>query len=271
MKTLRMIGMALFAVLMCVNFVSCSSSDDDPTEEKEEVVTQGKKLVEMVWENGGYQSDVVYKFSYHNDGKLSQITHEFNNGISDIKENYYYNWIDNQIKISAEGFNYVCSLSNGLITEIMESDNKGNADSGGSTHSFTYNNSKELTNYKSEAHDDSEIRYEYSGIWNNGNMTEFKYIAGHGESQTITYSNIKNKGWWYPSCDYIGMDYYMENAAFLFLANPSLLGKPCANLPKRIEGEYNYDFIFDIGQDGYVEKCKIVSGSSTTVYTYKWQ
>ena len=31
-----MIGIALFAVLMCVNFASCSSSDDDPTEEPEE-------------------------------------------------------------------------------------------------------------------------------------------------------------------------------------------------------------------------------------------
>ena len=36
MKTFRFIGMALFAILMCVNFASCSSSDDDPTEEKED-------------------------------------------------------------------------------------------------------------------------------------------------------------------------------------------------------------------------------------------
>ena len=35
MKTFRMIGMALMAVLMCVNFTSCSE-DDDPTEVKSE-------------------------------------------------------------------------------------------------------------------------------------------------------------------------------------------------------------------------------------------
>ena len=37
MKTLRMIGMALFAVLMCVNFASCSNEEvtpDDPNQEK---------------------------------------------------------------------------------------------------------------------------------------------------------------------------------------------------------------------------------------------
>ena len=37
MKTLRLIGMALMAVLMCVNFVSCSNEEltpDDPNQEK---------------------------------------------------------------------------------------------------------------------------------------------------------------------------------------------------------------------------------------------
>lgn len=32
MKTFRFIGMALFAVLMCVNFASCSDSDEDEFE-----------------------------------------------------------------------------------------------------------------------------------------------------------------------------------------------------------------------------------------------
>ena len=52
MKTLRLVGMALFAVLMCVNFASCSS-DDDPTEESPqyELVTSGKKLEKI--EKGG--------------------------------------------------------------------------------------------------------------------------------------------------------------------------------------------------------------------------
>ena len=42
MKTLRMIGMALFAVLMCVNFASCSSEEDvEPNEPKEYTVSLG--------------------------------------------------------------------------------------------------------------------------------------------------------------------------------------------------------------------------------------
>lgn len=45
MKTLRMIGMALFAVLMCVNFASCSSEEDvepnEPQKPKEYTVSLG--------------------------------------------------------------------------------------------------------------------------------------------------------------------------------------------------------------------------------------
>ena len=269
MKTIRMIGMALIAVLMCVNFASCSS-DDDPTEEKEENVTNGKKLVEMT-ETIGTTFNVTYKFSYHNDGKLSQVTEQ----TETWKEIYYYNWIDNQIKISsADGFtNYICTLSNGVITEIKDTDRSGNTDKNGNTSTFTYNNSKELTNYKSVDNEDSEyILYDCTGIWNNGNMTDFTDATYSDGLLTITYSNIKNKGWWYPSCYHIGMNVYMIRAAYLFLANPSLLGKPCANLPKSVDSyEHGGDYIFDIDEDGYVEMCKIVSGNSTTIYTYKWE
>ena len=44
MKTFRMIGMALFAVLMCVNFTSCSSDDDDETQEEFSIVGTWKMI-----------------------------------------------------------------------------------------------------------------------------------------------------------------------------------------------------------------------------------
>ena len=49
MKTFKFIGMALFAVLMCVNIASCGSSDDDPIVETEEggVVVSGKKIAKL--------------------------------------------------------------------------------------------------------------------------------------------------------------------------------------------------------------------------------
>lgn len=38
MKTLRLIGMALIAVIMCVNFVACSDDDDEETNATIEVL-----------------------------------------------------------------------------------------------------------------------------------------------------------------------------------------------------------------------------------------
>lgn len=46
MKTFRLIGMALLAVVMCVNFASCSD-DDDPIKNDDGIITNQKKLMEI--------------------------------------------------------------------------------------------------------------------------------------------------------------------------------------------------------------------------------
>ena len=57
MKTFRQIGMALFAVLMCVNFVSCDKDGDSTTQPKNE-----KKLVGM--SSHSERINDVYDFKY---------------------------------------------------------------------------------------------------------------------------------------------------------------------------------------------------------------
>ena len=76
MKTFRFIGMALFAVLMCVNFASCSSSEDDPTEEPEEgdVVVSGKKIAKIVGTSEESPYSETYTFSYDSKGRLIEAT-----------------------------------------------------------------------------------------------------------------------------------------------------------------------------------------------------
>ena len=46
MRTFRLIGMALLAVVMCVNFTSCSD-DDEPSKNDDGVITNQKRLVEI--------------------------------------------------------------------------------------------------------------------------------------------------------------------------------------------------------------------------------
>ena len=57
MKTFRLIGMALLAVVMCVNFASCSS-DDDSTEED---VTDLSKIIIGTWVQDGDDDIMVIK------------------------------------------------------------------------------------------------------------------------------------------------------------------------------------------------------------------
>ena len=46
MKTFRLIGMALLAVVMSMNFTSCSD-DDEPSKNDDGVITNQKQLVEL--------------------------------------------------------------------------------------------------------------------------------------------------------------------------------------------------------------------------------
>ncbi|MFK1867229.1 hypothetical protein ACIXFO_16805 [Bacteroides fragilis] len=47
MKTFRLIGMALLAVVMCENFTSCSDDEEKPTKNDDGVITNQKRLMEI--------------------------------------------------------------------------------------------------------------------------------------------------------------------------------------------------------------------------------
>ena len=65
MKTFRLIGMALLAIVMCVNFTSCSDDEEEPSKNDDGVITNQKLLIElrMTNEDGvsitGYLSLVI--------------------------------------------------------------------------------------------------------------------------------------------------------------------------------------------------------------------
>ena len=71
MKTFRLIGMALLAVVMCVNFTSCSD-DDEPSKNDDGVITNQKLLVELrVTDEDGVS---ITEYSYDSNGKLVSAT-----------------------------------------------------------------------------------------------------------------------------------------------------------------------------------------------------
>jgi len=102
MKTFRLIGMALLAVVMCANFTSCSS-DDDPDFNYAEIVgtwyLASEKWYSYNADGTPNMKDVTHikEYPYHSDERIWTITkkgdgvykledYEASNGYSDVEE-----------------------------------------------------------------------------------------------------------------------------------------------------------------------------------------
>ena len=70
MKTFRLIGMALLAVVMSMNFTSCSD-DDEPSKNDDGVITNQKQLVEL---RMTYEDEVsITEYSYDSKDRKSVV------------------------------------------------------------------------------------------------------------------------------------------------------------------------------------------------------
>ncbi|MCD7940711.1 MAG: DUF4595 domain-containing protein [Bacteroides intestinalis] len=257
MRTFRLIGMALIAVLISVNFAACSS-DDDEIKDDDGVITNQKKLVEMkeAYEDGTN----TMTFSYDSKGKLISIVEkDYDSSQSDIIN---ITWGENTVKESSDGESITYSLNDGLVRTGLESD--------GRNYSFAYNSSKQLTIYQYSDEYDSNTR---TLTWENGKVTKIAYNKDISE---IAYSSQTCKGY-FPL-----MVLMVEDDFNVMLAHPELVGMRNTLLPSQtIYKEGNWEdkeeYTYKLDKDGYVESCTILSkrnGSTdtyTTNYTFKWE
>jgi hypothetical protein len=258
MKTFRMIGMALFAVFMCVNFASCSSSDDEPKVDDESgVVTNEKKLVEIKYTNGGKGFD-IHEFIYDNQNRLSSsIFTEYNSGV----DKFQYTW-GNGVVIAR---NLTFSLDNNLIKSAKGSSSFNDA-------TFTYNSSAQIIK-KTNKTDYGTDNFTYT--WNNGKLTEWYYDSWQAK---ISYGNKTCKGYFPLMANVVG-------EVDMFLAHPELVGMKTNYLPSKIirkcddYHEVTEELSYTFTNDGYIETCTIkskflkygVEDFGTSIYTFKWQ
>ena len=73
MRTFRLLGMALLAIVMCANFTACSSDDDEVIKDDDGVITNQKKLVEIksTIDDG---ETTLWEYSYDTKGRLVSVT-----------------------------------------------------------------------------------------------------------------------------------------------------------------------------------------------------
>lgn len=272
MRTFRLIGMALIAVLISVNFTACSSDDDEIIKDDDGVVTSEKKLMEMK-ETYDSKDDVhvdVMTFSYDSKGKLITVVQKCSDDNSSDITNI--TWGENTFKESSNGEYTTYSINDGLVRTGLESN--------GRDYSFAYNSSKQLTTYQYGDKDgDTTTR---TLTWENGKVTKMTYEDD--EPSTITYGNQTCKG-------YFPLIVLMVEDDFkAMLAHPELIGMRATQLPtqshsKEVQKGEHYDdyfketykyenikeettkFTYKLTTDGYVES---VTMEETDIETYKY-
>ena len=267
MKRFGMIGMALVAVLMCVNFAGCSKEEvsanqgnEDVGGGEEVVVTKEKKLVKMV---GSLGSDSeTYEFSYDDKGRVTKASVEKRYGVNHYKETEHYVWGDDAIMVRKESNNnydssYSYTLTNGLVQHCPENDEN-----------YLYNSSNRLIGieYKNTV-------YKNDIIWEKDKLVSSKYTnTAHNtyEFCVFTYGKTCKKG-------YSPFVPERVTGSLLPMAHPEILGMRTNQLPITYttgdnKGGSLENITYEFDNEGYISKMKFeLEGGDVSAYTLTWK
>ena len=254
MRTFRLIGMALLAVVMCVNFASCS--DDEEENNAGGTVVSGK-LLRVIAKNNSND----YLFSYNEKKQLISAT------LGGDKINV--KWSDSYIIVETistsfeeEPANFI--IKNGIITSTVW-------DRGIET--LTYDNNKHLIKIS----EDKTCMWS----WENDNISKFSYNdANETITTTCTYYADKENNHSVIDINALRLYYIcgIEYADLLLMAHPNLLGTTNKNLLKSVTSSdgWTENYSYEIDKEGYPTKIIVTEtdkydNSYSSTYTLIWQ
>lgn len=174
MKTFRLIGMALLAIVMCVNFTSCSD-DEEPSKNDDGVITNQKLLIELRMTNEDGVS--ITEYSYGSNGKLISATNTEQYDGSTHTSTYTVTWGANKIIESRNGEAITYTLENGLITHTSDCDG-GDLDNT----DFTYNANNQLV--KLQYDEEDYLSY----TWQGEKLTKMAWSFSDEDIHELSYS-----------------------------------------------------------------------------------
>ena len=260
MRTFRLIGIALFAIVMCVNFASCSKDTDILTDN--EIIAKSKKLIGMKETEG--DNTYIWEFSYDSEGKLSSIIYSFDMYGGSHRDQQVTRFTWNSFTITAES-DYqtrTYTLDENNLVKTIRSDKETDW----SNAQFSYNSSNQLL-----VADNGTYSNKYT--WENDEISK---INSNDSYSNIIYSGKTCKGY-FPL-----YNYYND----IFYAHPELIGLRNLQLPEQIfdkygDSEYTEEYTYTFDKDGYVKSCTIVeteknlssnyTNTDTTIFTFKWE
>lgn len=269
MKTFRIIGIALLAIAMSVNFAACNNGEEEELSKNDDnTVSEQKKLVEIK-ESYVDRNSYTYNFNYDSQDRLISIT----STTGSFSETSYYTW-GNNIIVEQDGDNTTTyNLDKNLVKTIRYSDDE--------LISLSYNSSNQLITFL------GTNSYNNDTWTENYNWNKERLISYDDNEVEFSYSGKTCKGY-FPL--YFQESSYLE-AHELFLAHPELAGIRSSQIPdKKIWREIVDDNLIDeivveysytLDKDGYLERCTELSidynSSSeatiikTCIYTFTWE
>ena len=260
MKTFRLIGAALLAVLMCANFASCSKDDDANIDTGgEDVVVGEKKLVKMV------SNEETYTFSYDDEGRLSSAIETDDDG---DKYSYKFVWGDDAVVVKYEyetafGYNNgktyteTYTLKDGLVQNWMSDNYSG---------IYSYNSSNRLIKAEFTDH----YGYTVNAVWDKDKLVSVNISDKYGSytPSILTYGETTCKKGYFPLISDI-----IELGDVLFMAHPEIAGMRTNQLPNTYSPyEEEISMTYEYDKEGYISKIKMKNedGDSDT-YTLTWK
>ena len=257
MKIIRKIGMALFAVLMSVNFTSCNKDNDDSVG-GDSSNQSGKKLVKvMEYDGSGEELEAKYEFKYNQAGNVVEYTEGYFDDGKWQKETGKVSWNSNgSITLTSEGEEeaLVVALSDGRIT------------SWGSWYNFTYDEKGFVKTFVCESQLES---YSRAYTWDDSYLFSIDYQSEYYGTESVHYGNKACKGFLPVFGKYVDIP-----EIGLFMAMPELVGVKTTNLPTKINGNFSTTFDYQLDAAGYVTKCTVEELSvepKKALYEFVWE
>ena len=235
MKTLRLLGVALFTVLLSVSFTACG--DDEGNDGSGDKPSINKRLVKVTTQEGS--STFSDEFTYDSNGRVVKVVNKKNGNNSG---HIIYTYTDNLIvkKQYYTGSSSVSEtqyeLENGLIAKKSYGKKYIN---------YTYNNGYLATLTRSKG----GVTRNFT--WKDGNLQSLKSVDSESEEsyEYTSYATPK---------DFIYLDFIDDVDGEL----APFYGKSSKNLPsKRID--VNVNDVSSIGNPNATEKV-------TEVFSYDW-
>lgn len=265
MKTFRMIGMALLAVLVSANLTSCDKDDDGAEENAGQTdssitLRSGKKLVRATEYRGEGESPLSIKeFKYDEKGRVIESTYKYTDDSSERIEKIFYSWDSDKITLRSEneedGYG-VFKLVDGKVSTYSafypSGEEWGRA-------KFAYDKGY-IKEYASEFVYEGEVEVEdgskYVYTWDNDRLSS---VESSYEAASFHYDGQTCKG----VCPIF--DYYAGLGWDIMKVHSELFGMETVQLPsKYVREPITTKFNYELDSDGYVVSCTF-----STILTYE--